>query len=336
MKYALWATAVVLIGGTAVGARAAKLPAADVRQNLFASCFVSNSEGWMVGDLGKIFHTTDGAQTWEVLDAGTKRPFVGITCPDNKHLWISGQAGEIAQSTDGGMTWQMQKSGTDHQLLDIHFVDLQHGLTVGDFGTVLRTEDGGATWTKVPLPQDMKLPPDVADVVEPGDVVLYTVSFGTADHVWVAGEFGVILTSADGGQTWHGQDSPVDSSLFGISFADEQRGWAVGIESTLLATTDGGITWRKQEVETPKGFALALYDIEVRGQYGWAVGNSGYLLNSKDAGVTWHLVNVPVQMGSSWFRGLSLLPDGHGFVVGAKGLVLAANGSDFTPLKKQF
>jgi photosystem II stability/assembly factor-like uncharacterized protein len=336
VKYVIWAVAAALAVGAAAGAVAEQLPAAEVRQNLFASCFVSDSEGWTVGDLGRIFHTVDGAKTWQVQDAGTKRPFVSITCPDKTHLWASGQAGQIARSTDGGATWQMQNSGVKQQLLDIAFVDLKRGFAVGDFGTMLRTEDGGATWTKIPLPEDTKLPPDVADVVAPGDVVLYSASFGTPDQVWIAGEFGVILASADGGQTWHSQESPVENSLFGVYFADAQRGWAVGIESTLLVTTDGGISWRKQEVETPKGFSLALYDVEVRGEYGWAVGNSGYLLNSKDAGKTWHLVDVPVEMGSSWFRGVSLLPNGRGFVVGAKGLVLAADGSNFTPLKKQF
>jgi len=335
VKAPIWVAVAVLLGNSAV-VRAETLSAADVRQNLFASCFVSDDEGWAVGDLGRIFHTTDGAKTWQLQSAGTKRPFVSIACPDKTHLWVSGQAGQIAHSTDGGASWQMQKSGTDRQLLDIKFANLTRGLAVGDFGTLLRTEDGGNTWTKIPLPEDTKLPPDVAEVVQPGDVVLYSASFGTADAVWIAGEFGVILGSTDGGQTWHGQTSPVDTSLFSIHFVDAQRGWAVGIEATLLATTDGGMNWKKQEVETPKGFSLALYDVSVRGDYGWAVGNSGYMLNSKDGGTTWHLVDVPVQMGSSWFRGVSLLPGGRGFVVGAKGLVLAANGTAFTPLKQQF
>ena len=104
----------------------------------------------------------------------------------------------------------------------------------------------------------------------------------------------------------------------------------------MLATVDGGISWKKQEVQTPKGFALALYDVQVRGNYGWAVGDNGFLLNSKDAGATWQPVQVPVQMGSAWFRGVSLLADGRGFVVGAKGLVLAADRDKFTAMKERF
>ena len=318
------------------GAAAQTLSAAEFRQNLFATCFISDQEGWVVADLGRTFHTVNGAKTWERLGASTKRAAVSITCPDRDHLWAAGQAGLIWHSDDGGRTWQPQQSGATRQLLSIAFVNLQRGLAVGDFGRLLRTEDGGKTWTRIALPQNIKLPPDVAETVDPGDVVLNSIAFTDPDHVWIAGEFGVILASTDGGLTWESQDSPVQSTLFGIFFADQQRGWAVGLESTLLRTTDGGKTWQKQEIETPWGFSLALYDVAVRGTYGWAVGNSGLLLSSNDGGETWHLVNVPVEMGSAWLRGLSLLPDGRGYIVGASGLVLATDRDKYTPLKERF
>jgi photosystem II stability/assembly factor-like uncharacterized protein len=312
-----------------------RLPLAELRQNLFATCFVSDQEGFMVGDLARIFHTTDGGKTWEYQQTPNKLSLVALSCPDKAHLWASGQAGEIAFSGDSGKTWQLQQSGVERQLLSIAFANPQRGLAVGDFGTLLRTENGGVTWNKVALPTDVRLPPDVAEVVDPGDIVLYSVTFADAEHAWAVGEFGVILASGDGGASWQQQTNAAETSLFGVSFADPRRGWAVGIDATLLATTDGGTTWRQETVETPKGIPLSLYDIQVRGTYGWAVGNSGFLLNSKDAGATWQLVNVPVQMGSSWLRGLTLFPDGRGFIVGARGLVLSADRDTFTPSKKR-
>ncbi|HVO27701.1 MAG TPA: YCF48-related protein [Candidatus Margulisiibacteriota bacterium] len=322
---------VVASGGTAVATE--RVTAAAIRQNLFATCFINDKEGWAVGDLGRIFHTTDGAKTWDRQTIAESRSFVSLACPDSQHLWAVGQAGAIVHSSDGGKTWQPQKSGANRQLLDVAFANTQRGIAVGDFGLLLRTEDGGTTWTKVPLPEDTKLPADVAEVVAPGDIVLYGVSFADPDHVWVVGEFGTILASADGGASWRPQQSPVETTLFGVSFADQQRGWAVGLESTLLVTTDGGASWRQTAIDTPKGFSLALYDIQVRGTYGWAVGNSGLLLNSKDSGATWQVVSVPVQLRGSWLRGVSLLADGRGFVVGARGLVLAADRDRFTTLR---
>lgn len=308
----------------------------QLRQSLYATCFVSDKEGWAVGDLARIFHTTDGAQNWTTQSAGTTKPFVGIACPDRSQLFIAGQAGQIANSTDGGATWTMQNSGTTRQFLDISFANTQRGLAVGDFGTIVRTDDGGKTWTNVALPKDTKLPEDVAELVAPGDVVVYGVSFPDPDHAWLVGEFGVILSSSDGGQTFHPQTSPTENSLFGVHFVDAQRGWAVGLEGTLLATTDGGMTWAKQKLEAPQGFNLALYDVDVRGQYGWALGNSGLLYVSSDGGTTWQLMDVAPKLRSGWFRGVSLLGDGRGYIVGARGLVLTLDRESFTALKKTY
>ena len=311
---------------------------AKLRQNLYGTCFVTEDEGWAVGDLGRIFHTINGGLQWEIQDAGTKRPFVAISCVDKNTLFAAGQAGQIAKTTDGGKSWKMQQSGIDRQLLDIAFFDAQRGVVVGDYGRMARTDDGGSTWTPITVPSDIKLPEDVAEVVEPGDVVLYAVDFGDRDHVWVVGEFGATLYSEDGGQTFHGQATPAEATLFGVNFIDAQRGWAVGMEATMVRTTDGGQTWTKVPVDAPKGFALALYDVAINNdsQVGWAVGNNGFLLNSMDGGATWQRAPVPMQLGSSWFRSVSLLPDGRGFAVGANGLVLSTNKQSFRPLRERF
>jgi len=312
-----------------------KIAAEDLRQNLFSVCTKSASEAWTVGDLGRIFHTTDGGRTWEVSSAGTKRPFVAISCVGDR-LWIAGQAGQIAHSPDGGRTWITQDSGTTRNLLDIQFADAQRGLAIGDFGTLLRTENGGNTWEKISLPDNIELPPDIAEVVQPGDVILYGATFATKDEAWVAGEFGVILHSTDGGLTWQQQRSGVETTLFGIHALDSQHAWAVGLEAVLLSTTDGGAQWKKEAIELPKGFVLPLYDVAVSGLFGWAVGNSGFILHSQDSGRTWKLHEVPVRMAGSWFRGVSLLPDGRGFIVGARGLVLSVDRDTITPLKKVY
>ena len=332
-------TAMVLALASHTTARAGEVIEANkLRQNLYSTCFVSEDEGWAVGDLGRIFHTTNGGLSWEIQDSGTKRPFVSITCVTNKTLFAAGQAGQIAKTTDGGKTWKKLNSGIDRQLLDIHFADENRGLVVGDYGKMARTDDGGATWTAFHVPEDTKLPEDVAEVVEPGDVVLYGVHWADRNHVWVVGEFGVVLHSNDGGQTFHSQTSAAEATLFGVYFIDLQHGWAVGMESTMMVTSDGGETWTKIPVDAPKGFALALYEIAINkdSQVGWAVGNNGFLLNSMDGGQTWQRVQVPVQLGSSWFRSVSILPDGRGFAVGANGMVISTNKQAFKPLKENF
>lgn len=329
-----FATTVALILVSAA-ATAETIKSADIRQGLFSACFANDKEGWVVGELGRIFHTTDGAQTWDVQNAGTKQSFVATACVDSNHAWIAGQAGQMARTTDGGKTWNKLNSGTDRQILSMHFTDAQNGIAVGDFGTILRTENGGTTWEKVAVPEDTQLPEDMIGIVEPGDIVFYAVSFATPQTLAIVGEFGVILMSTDGGRTFQSKTSPTESTLFGVFVGEGGRGWAVGLEAIMLATTDGGETWTEVKVPTPPGFSLALYDIEVRGTLGWAIGNSGFLLNSTDGGGTWNLVEVSSQMASYWFREVSLLPGGKGYIVGSTGLVLTLDGKQYTPNKSQ-
>src|SRR5689334_14199867 len=96
------------------GAAAQKIDVEGLRQNLFSTCFNSATEGWAVGDLGRIFHTSDGGKTWEVQNAGTKRPFSSISCIGSD-LWAAGQSGQIAHSSDGGKTWKAQNSNLNRQ-----------------------------------------------------------------------------------------------------------------------------------------------------------------------------------------------------------------------------
>lgn len=330
------AVAFIAFGGTATRqATAETVASADVRQGLFSACFVDDDRGWAVGDLGRIFHTIDGAATWEIQSAGTKQAFVATACMDANHAWIAGQAGQMARTIDGGKTWTKMDSGTERQLLSIQFADARNGIAVGDFGTILRTTDGGDTWTKIPVPTDTKLPEDMIGIVEPGDIVLYAVSYSDPQHLAIVGEFGVILTSMDGGLTFESKDSGIESTLFGVFLGQGGKGWAVGLEAVMLATNDGGDTWTSAKVPTPPGFSLALYDVAVSGSIGWAIGNSGYLVNSTDGGATWSLVEVPSQMGSYWFRGISLQPGGKGYIVGSTGLVLTLDGTKYTPNKTQ-
>ncbi len=94
MKLVLVALGLLCVAPTLT--RAEPIELAEVRQNLFATCFPSDKEGWMVGELGRIFHTRDGGQTWDRQDAGTKRPFLAMACLDANTAWIAGKDFTIA------------------------------------------------------------------------------------------------------------------------------------------------------------------------------------------------------------------------------------------------
>lgn len=324
-----WIAVLPLVLVSARPLSAASLRPKDIRQNLFSACFINEYEGWVTGELGRVFHTTDGGKTFERLETNTKRAVLSIACFPDKTLVAVGQKGIGLRSKDGGKTWENLTTGTERNLISLTFATPQIAMAVGDFGTILRSEDGGTSWTVVPVPEDIPLPEEIAEVIVPGDVLLYDVHFPKPERGTIVGEFGVIFSTEDGGKSWVARESPVDTTLFGVYFADERNGWAVGIESAMLRTTDGGMTWETQDVPRRRGFVLSLYDVAVVGQFGWVIGDSGLLLRSSDGGETWQRAEVPIHLASNWLRGLSLTPDAKGFMIGEEGLVLTTERDQF-------
>ena len=135
----------------------------DIRQNLFDACFTSPNEGWVVGDLGRVFKTTDGGETWTRQEPSGRDPMLAISCLDGKQAWLSSIAGRVFKTADGGTTWTLQQTPVKRNLFKIAFVSPQRGTAVGDFGAIVHTEDGGATWQEVNLPDDFKLPDSALD-----------------------------------------------------------------------------------------------------------------------------------------------------------------------------
>jgi photosystem II stability/assembly factor-like uncharacterized protein len=312
------------------GRAAGPLDLAELRQNLFGTCFTSEQEVFMVGELGRIFHSADGGASWQRQLTDTRRPFLAVSCVGPGQAWIAGKEGILYRTTDGGASWQSVKSGSNRHVFALQFVDAQRGHAAGDYGAMVHTEDGGQTWTQQRVPESFSLPEEAIDMgVEPGDVNLYGISYGDRDHVWVVGEFGTIMASADGGQTWTQQRAPFESTLFGVHFTDAQHGWAVGIDSVIIATVDGGATWT---VQTPPVRGRSFYDVALRGQRGWIVGESGTLLSTADGGATWQLTPVPIELAANWLRGVALLPNGRGLAVGADGLVFTLEADKYERL----
>lgn len=72
------------------------------------------------------------------------------------------------------------------------------------------------------------------------------ITFIDSQNGWAVGSRGIIIHTADGGNTWEEQYNAFNHSLEGIHFADINNGWAVGSPGVILHTTDGGKTWIPQ------------------------------------------------------------------------------------------
>lgn len=117
---------------------------------------------------------------------------------------------------------------------------------VGERGHVLRSEDG-KSWTQLQVPTRSAL----------------TCITAVDGQLWAGGHDGVIIHSADGGDSWQaqrrdpyvldagarpGDHHPLQGApVLDIYFSDANNGIAVGAYSLMLLTHDGGATWTPKQ-----------------------------------------------------------------------------------------
>ena len=190
-------------------------------------------------------------------------------------------------------------------------------VAVGEHGIVLLSDDG------VSYRQAKQVP---------ASSTLTAVYFADAEHGWAVGQWGVILATADGGETWTLQrsDTSIDQPLFSVYFKDARHGWAVGLWSLLLETEDGGHTWTVTKLPPAPGSSKAdrnLFHIFAdRSGTLFIAAEQGLVLRSRDGGASWEYRQTG-NKGSLWTGASSA--DGTVFVGGLLGhLYRSRDGGD--------
>lgn len=165
--------------------------------------FVDDQYGWVVGEFGKIFHTTNGGATFteqenSLLGAGIVESldlptFFGVHFLNRTDGLAAGLDGKIARTRDGGTTWRFEEMELEFPIIDPLFsaVSLSNGggLAVGAAGEVVRLDPGATKWKRAKLGMEVL-------------TWLRGLEFVTPDNGWIVGGFGLILHTQDGGKTW--------------------------------------------------------------------------------------------------------------------------------------
>ncbi len=106
--------------------------------------------------------------------------------------WLVGDGGLIRHTADGGGSWQAPAGELPGQARHFDFHALaarsEHCWLAGTPGTqVLHSADAGHTWQVRSTGQNLPL---------------RAISFADEQHGWAVGDFGLILGTSDGGQSW--------------------------------------------------------------------------------------------------------------------------------------
>lgn len=188
-------------------------------------------------------------------------------------------------------------------------------VAVGVRGNVVLSDDAGHSWR-----QARSVPVSVA---------LTSVQFVSASEGWAVGHGGIVLHSADGGETWRRQldgrqaaalvldeararlaageeraaravrdaermvEEGPDKPLLGVYFVDAQRGYVVGAYGLAFATADGGKSWQSITGLIPNPRGKHLYQVQVEGDDVLIAGEQGALFRSTDGGTQFAALQTP-------------------------------------------
>lgn len=208
-------------------------------KHLFNVHVVDANTVWVVGDWGAIAVTHDGGATWQDRSLDEDVVLYDLSFPDAQHGFISGEFGTVLSTSDGGETWSQQKLEAGKTLFGIGFSTPEKGWAVGIDGLVVRTRDGAKTWEVQRGRAGMEDLEALGFMETLKNPALYDVQFAGQYGV-IVGDTGMILTSADGGETWTARTLPEKQRLVWMraaSLVPGTHGFVVG-SGGFAATLD--------------------------------------------------------------------------------------------------
>ncbi len=232
--------------------------------------------GWIVGEDGIILKTTDGGDTWNRQESGSKSNLFNVYPIDDQTVVAVGADGAMVRTTDGGEHWQLVKSPKLVSLFDVTFVDKNTGFAVGEFSTIITTVDGGQTWT-------LNYGGNTSDyTIGP----YFSVTFSDPQNGVASGLSGNLMVTADGGKTWKAQQLPANVGGYAITQdTGSKKMWVAGAGGQMFDEPSGG-QWQALQ----RTAFHDLSDLAFAGDLGVAVGLNGTILVSSDAGAEWRSV----------------------------------------------
>jgi photosystem II stability/assembly factor-like uncharacterized protein len=283
--------------------------------------FIDAQTGWYVNGYGKIFHTDDGGNTWQ-MQLEKKGTFFRCIAFVDKNVGFSGTVGTdyfpnvtdtipLYGTKDGGKTWNpvAYKGNYVKGLCAFDIVKEQyinhgeiayktHIFGVGRVGSPansLMSHDGGETWVSKSMNADCSMLLDIK-MFDKNEGIVCAATDGDIEK-----SNALILRTSDGGNTWKKvyQSTRPFESTWKASFPTKNVGY-VSLQSynpdTLVKqqrvakTIDGGKTWTEinlVEDTNAREFGIGFTD-EKHGYVGTM--DTGF--ETKDGGMTWKKVNL--------------------------------------------
>lgn len=224
-----------------------------------AQAIAANSQVVVVGTQnGAVLVSGDQGRNWRRKVLGHASLIDIATCGESgfvavdyyRKVWFAGRDGN---------DWRPHEVERPRTPLAVACDDDGGWWVAGVNSVIAGSRDQGKTWSITDLGEDTQIT---------------TIQFIDSQNAVAFGEFGLMVTTADGGRTWSkGPTIPGDFYPYAAIFRDRNEGWVSGLAGQVVHTRDGGQTWSKQANET----AASLNRIFLHKGVPYGVGNGGVL-----------------------------------------------------------
>ena len=266
---------------------------------LFALHALYSQTGFIMGNNGTLFRTSNGGTNWANIQTGTTKTLWSSFFITKQTGWIVGGTyggtSVILKTTDEGINWNAQYIGSNGWLTGAYFLNNQTGFVVGSNGQVLKTINSGTNWNPINIGA--------------GNTLFETINFFDALTGWITGWQGKLYKTINGGDNWTAVASGTSNNLYTTFFKQNGTGWISGSGGVLLKTTNSGNNWTSVQ----SGASTELFSIFFIDNTGWICGNSGTMLYSANGGDSW---NGQLVASNTRLETVHFLTPATGWVVG--------------------
>lgn len=298
-----------------------------------------------VGEQGQVLTASDANGPWTSakIEPQQGSTLTRVVFPQADLAIAVGHDGWIVRSTDGGKTWkEVAFTAESDPLLGVAGPFDGRYYAYGAFGLLMASDDQGQTWQKLDVniageggseaapPVDPNADPFADPFATGGDDPFANFdanAVGGAGHLnamtqaadgslILVGERGLLLKSADKGQTWKRLPEVYGGSFFGVLSLPSKTLVAFGMRGNVFRSTDLGETWQKSTVPLENSLFGGIVDAKGNAVLAGA-GNT--LLRSTDDGATFTVVAALARNG---LADLIALPSGNWLTAGDGGILV--------------
>lgn len=236
--------------------------------------FIDANTGIAATDNGKLYRTTDAANSWAEVGSN-QRPVRKLLFLDDKRGVAVGAQSLFMTTTDGGVTWSAKGLALPSplNLTDVSCASASTCVMATGSPQLVRTSDGGETGT----------------LVAPSDAPLFAAAFASPTRVAALGGAGSTRISDDGGANFAAVGGRLSGTYSRMVAGPPGVAFAPGAKGALAKTTDSGTNWTRVSVSTPNDVLDVSF---TREQEGFALDSAGGLFRTADGGATWRALDT--------------------------------------------